>query len=493
LPEGALNSDTNSSAQETLARIADNGYKNKISVEAIKQYLQDQLALAVDPSRNGNNDPDRRAAITNCFGTNLNALPAAVTGNPTIITNPCGIVAQYVRVLPSQSIGSSEAFIEISQLVVIDKNGQNVAPGKSTAGTTESFPPHGFGTHEASFAIDGQIYPKGQNFYISRSPGGNSQFLLNLGAPTDITKIIYITRGSPANLTYRKNGIRLQLLDSNQNVINERRLNSSAQEEISYLQSGAAGSCQSSLPAQAPFVFPAGFTAGLFARFYAISNPNPDITPGNRGWGGRIGTSRAYTTILFNDGNLARADACGLVVRGYYLAPQAERLFLMTDSDDGVYVAFNNVQSIRNWSIHAPQRDIAAVINIPAAGVYPFELRFYEWGGGAVCNLFYKINDEAIWRTDVTARFAYKLEETFQEERAATAMFGPWIPGTVDTQRVFQLPNGELVYAIFDSPYTKMVTQAGVARYYTGSLDQFNAASWSSYANAGTNYKLKFK
>lgn len=89
LPEGALNPDTNTSGKDTLARIGDNGYKNKIGVEAIKQYLMDQLALSIDTRRNANSDPDRKAAIVNCFGSNLNSLPAAITGNPiTVVEAP---------------------------------------------------------------------------------------------------------------------------------------------------------------------------------------------------------------------------------------------------------------------------------------------------------------------------------------------------------------------------------------------------------------------
>jgi hypothetical protein len=411
LPEGQLNPDTNAAGKQTLIRIADTGYKGKLGVDAIKQYLTDQLNMATDTMRNANTDPDRKAAITNCFGPNLNSLPSSVTGNPTRITNPCGITAQYVRVLPSQSVSQDQAFIEISQLAVINKDGQNVAPGKSTAGTSPSYPAHGFGTHNASFAIDGQVYAKGQNFYISQSPGGSSQFLLNLGTPTDITKIIYITRGNPTTLGYRKNGIRLQLLDANQNVINTRLLNSAIREEISYLQAGADPTCKDSLPPPASVTFPTGYRAGLYIRFYDIFVPDPDIVPGNRGWGGQLKAPSAYARVEFNDWNIGRFDRSGVVAKGYYIAPGPETLYLATVSDDGIYVSFNGVQRISRWNIHAPAWDASAAIQIPAAGIYPFELRFYEWGGGAACNLYYRINDEADWKSDLSQRFAYKLSE----------------------------------------------------------------------------------
>jgi hypothetical protein len=419
LPEGKLNPDKQASARDTLARVADTGYSGRMGVDAVKAYLNDQMTIATDMTRNGNADPERKAAIMNCFGTDLKNLPALVATDPKVIQNPCGIMAQYVRVLPSRFIG--DAFIEISQLAVIDKTGTNVAPGKSTAGTTGPYHPHGMGTHGAAFAIDGQVFAKSQNFYISANPGGNSQFLLNLGQPTDITKIIYITRGDTPNIAYRKNGIRLQLLDSSQSVVNETILNGSQRQEILYLQQGSDSSCKSDLPAPPLPTIPPGYKGGVFIRFFDINDANPDITPGNRGWGDPMGTPNAYGRITFNDWNIPRHDRCGVVAKGYYIADAPGMLHLMTDSDDGIYVTFNNRQVIRNWNIHGPQRDTAAPIQIPAAGVYPFELRFYEWGGGALCNLYYRVNDDAEWKTDMSTRFAYKPEDVAREQQELEA------------------------------------------------------------------------
>jgi hypothetical protein len=405
LPDGQLNPDTNTTGQTTLARIGDDGYEGRIGVEAIKKYLNDQLTLAVDLTRNANTDTNRKAAIINCFGSDLRALPAVVTGTPTSITNPCGIIAHFVRVLPSLSISQDQAFIEISQLIVIDKNGNNVAPGKSTTGSTSAYQTHGFGTHEPARAIDGQLFAKRQNFYISETAGGNAQFLLNLGGPVDVTKIIYITRGDTTNIAFRKNGIRLQLLDANQNVLNTTTLDGTQRQEVSYLISGADSTCVSNLPV-VPLPLPANHVSGLYVRFYGITDSNPDIVPGNRGWGGQIAQAR-YTTINFNDWNLARSDRCALVAKGFYIAPGPETLYLYTGSDDGIYVTFNGIQQISRWNVHGPIGDESAPITISQAGVYPFELRFYEWTGGALCQFLYRINDEATWRSDLTHRFAY--------------------------------------------------------------------------------------
>jgi hypothetical protein len=193
----------------------------------------------------------------------------------------------------------------------------------------------------------------------------------------------------------------------------------------------------------------------------------------------------------------------GIVVKGYYNAQGAERLFLATDSDDGIYIQFNGVQVLRNWTIHGPTRDATAAIQIPQAGLYPFELRFYEWGGGALCKLFYRINDEGTWRTNLTDRFVYKPTEAAQEDadyaqkiaaqqQRIPVLYGPWIGSDMQAQRTFVLPSGEKVYAVKHDVYTKMVAENGVAKYYRGELNQFLASNWNSYASAGNNYLLKF-
>lgn len=89
LPEGALNPRNSTNAADTLARIGDNGYKNLLGVDAIKKFLNDQLEVAVDMSRDINIDQERKTAIQNCFGRNLQTLPFALgTGSPTVIQDP---------------------------------------------------------------------------------------------------------------------------------------------------------------------------------------------------------------------------------------------------------------------------------------------------------------------------------------------------------------------------------------------------------------------
>ncbi|MCV5968730.1 hypothetical protein, partial [Lactococcus petauri] len=82
-----------------------------IGIDAVKKYLNSQLELAVDMTRNANTDVERKAAIRRCFGNNLNSLPKPNTSQPTMQETGCGTMARYVRI-------TSNDFIQISQLVV---------------------------------------------------------------------------------------------------------------------------------------------------------------------------------------------------------------------------------------------------------------------------------------------------------------------------------------------------------------------------------------
>lgn len=61
---------------------------------------------------------------------------------------------------------------------------------------------------------------------------------------------------------------------------------------------------------------------------------------------------------------------------------------------------------------------------------------------------------------------------------------GPWVGRNIDAQVLF-LENGQVVYAIEDDRYTKMVTGDRQEKYYTGSIGQFNPANWNNYSGTG--------
>jgi len=70
-------------------------------------------------------------------------------------------------------------------------------------------------------------------------------------------------------------------------------------------------------------------------------------------------------------------------------------------------------------------------------------------------------------------------------------LYGNWI-SEVKAQASKPLLNGERVYMMHSGDnYTKMVSESGVAKYYTGDIDKFRASDWDSYSSAGDNYKIR--
>jgi hypothetical protein len=421
LPEGTLNPDTNGDSQAKLASFADNGYNGLTGIAAIKGYLNDQLEIAIDITRNANTDPERKEAIKRCFGRSLKALPAAVKSSPAVTNIPCGVLGRYVRVLPS--LASDNNWIQIAQLVVIDKNGVNVSKGKNTSAS-----PSWYNDAPASRAVDGtmsarpynQMYHSWQNLDPSAGPNAtNVYWMVDLGATTDITKIIYYNRTDCCNS--RAQGMRVQILDEQMNIQGEQNLPSQdMKQELLFLNPGVdSNTCLSAIkPPPVPKI-PEGHKPGLFVRFYRVDSPNPGFEVGSAGWGPRIGTANAYMQINFNDATLAQPDHCFVVAKGYFISNGNETLQLATSSDDGILVYFNNQVVINNWSIHAPQVNYSQDIVITSPGVYPFEIRFYEWEGGAQCWLGWMVNrDSSNWNTDLSQRFVYNVSQVQSEEQA---------------------------------------------------------------------------
>jgi len=71
-------------------------------------------------------------------------------------------------------------------------------------------------------------------------------------------------------------------------------------------------------------------------------------------------------------------------------------------------------------------------------------------------------------------------------------MYGAWILNTVPVQAVATLPVGDRVYLTVDDGYVKMVTNKGVAKYYRGTLEEFDPSDWGRYLEAGTGYLHSF-
>jgi len=416
LPEGDLNPEKQAL---DLIKIADDGYNGLKGINAVKSYLNSQLELAVDMTRNANTDMDRKIAIKNCFGTNLSALPQAASSSPTVVSNPCGVSARYIVVRPSQIIG--DAWIQIAQLVVIDKDGENVAKKANTSSSgswnSDSNP---------GKAVDGSMYARSfPGIYHSNTVDANTFFKIDLGKEYDITKVIYYNRADCCS--NRSYGMRVQFYDKDNTFLLEKRImGTSPSYEIPLLNPGSPATCKVNLNPPPKPVIPNGYSSGLFTRFYITNTPYPGIDPNNSnsGWKERdkSKTVGAKSTIDIHDeynrgDSYRQGDGYAVWAKGFYIATGPETLRFRTLTDDGIFVQFNEQPVINNWTLHGPTWNNSSIINIPKAGIYPFDLRFYEWGGGAICKLEYMSSRVPEFTKDLSMDFIYSVADEEEIER----------------------------------------------------------------------------
>ena len=424
LPEGALNPGNNEDGLRTLATIADRGYRGQTSVGAVKKFLNEQLEMAADMTRNANTDPDRKAAIKNCFGKSLNSLKLEQsTAEPTKIQDPCGVMARYVRIKASKTAAGSPC-LQIAQLVVIDKNGQNVALNKPTQASNPNAP-----QSNAQKAVDGTMGPRTYpDIYHSEGIpptwqcSRDAYWMVDLGDNFDIIKIIYYNRYDCCQ--DRANGMTLELLDQNRAVTKSVVFQSQDMViPFNFRNPDVEGKCATGLkPPPRPAV-PSGYAVGLFTRFFALTktDPSPDPASNPAGWGDRIGSAGPYLSIDLRDDSLPDVDRCLMSARGFYIAAAPETLYFSTHSDDGIIVKFNQQTVISRWNPHGPTVDLTAALVIPRAGQYPIEINYFESGGGALCKFFWRTADSDNWTMELKDAFVYDVASEQRSEDAHAA------------------------------------------------------------------------
>ena len=424
LPEGALNPGNSEDGLRTLATIADRGYRGQTSVGAVKKFLNEQLEIAADMTRNANTDPDRKAAIKNCFGKSLNSLKLEqATVEPTKFQDPCGVTARYVRIKASKTTAGSPC-LQIAQLVVIDKNGQNVALNKPTQASNPNAP-----QSNAQKAVDGTMGPRTYpDIYHSEGIpptwqcSRDAYWMVDLGDNFDIIKIIYYNRYDCCQ--DRANGMILELLDQNRAVTKSVVFQSQDMViPFNFRNPDVEGNCATGLKAAPRPAIPSGYAVGLFTRFFALTktDPSPDPASNPAGWGDRIGSAGPYLSIDLRDDSLPDVDRCLMSARGYYLAPGPETLYFSTHSDDGIIVKFNQQTVISRWNPHGPTVDLTAALVIPRAGLYPIEINYFESGGGALCKFFWRTADSDNWTMELKDAFVYDVASEQQSEDAHAA------------------------------------------------------------------------
>ena len=146
----------------------------------------------------------------------------------------------------------------------------------------------------------------------------------------------------------------------------------------------------------------------LWTRFYNIPS-DPSINgPGSSGWGSLIGTSGAYNPINFQDGDgrIGQSDQVGVISKGFMYSATTTVVTFRTNSDDGIVVYFNGTAVLSNWTYHGDTINDSASVTLPA-GYTPIELRFFEWGGGFTCELYWSIGSTGSYVSDGTGVMFY--------------------------------------------------------------------------------------
>ena len=145
-------------------------------------------------------------------------------------------------------------------------------------------------------------------------------------------------------------------------------------------------------PAQESYIPVAAYSNFLWTRFYNITS-DPSINgPGSSGWGALIGTAGAYDPINFqdSDGRIGQSDYVGVISKGFMYSATTTVVTFRTNSDDGIVVFFNGANVLQNWTYHGDTINNSASVTLPA-GYTPIELRFFEWGGGFTCELYWSV------------------------------------------------------------------------------------------------------
>jgi hypothetical protein len=160
---------------------------------------------------------EKADAVTQCYGITKAVDSSSRSG--------CGVVARYVRMLPSNIhavFDRDSLCMQIPQLEVVDVDGNVVSKGKPTRAASSAFG----GRPEA--AVDGKAYPhrgdEGQ--YHDNCTGDNQFWLVDLGAMTEITEVRFHPRTDAGN-ALRQLAASVQLLDESYNVVAQKNIGGS--------------------------------------------------------------------------------------------------------------------------------------------------------------------------------------------------------------------------------------------------------------------------
>lgn len=219
LPGATNNPDTNPTLVRQLQRDSRSGKgTGRIGIPYVKDYFNASYQRATNTGLNAN-IPDsqggRAESIAQCY-SKLSDIPIFSIPPSPDASLPNSRFCR-VRYPPGRV-----EFIQIAQVAVYDNRGINVARGKRTStNSLYQFRRNGQLTSDPANAVNGQLFAKGPaeefgRLYTSNLQAG-SFWMVDLGETYPVSSVEFYNRSDGAQS--RANGMLLELLDNNNNIV----------------------------------------------------------------------------------------------------------------------------------------------------------------------------------------------------------------------------------------------------------------------------------
>ena len=142
-------------------------------------------------------------------------------------------------------------------------------------------------------------------------------------------------------------------------------------------------------------IFSKDLVPGLTYKYYDVTNPNGSFA--NKPF--KIETINAPINYWWANGqvlNSNKSDHVGLNISGFITVPKSGNYKFRVRTDDGVRVKISDNNVINAWYRQAPAYHESSNVKLDM-GSYKIEVDWYEWGGYAVFQLYWKTPGSNSW------------------------------------------------------------------------------------------------
>jgi len=144
---------------------------------------------------------------------------------------------------------------------------------------------------------------------------------------------------------------------------------------------------------------------GLTYKYYVVTNSNGSFA--NEPF--KIETLNSPINYWWGNGkvlNSNKKDRVGLNISGFIKVPKSGNYKFRVRTDDGVRIKISDINIINSWRPQAPTYHESNNVELDL-GSYKFEVDWYEWGGHAVLQLYWKTPGSNSW--EVIPKEAFNL------------------------------------------------------------------------------------